>query len=143
MCFENKTCVEQSEPVSFNLLAFGAVSAVIAFENMLQVLCRDAGTIVPYADLHLSAVRFGTVDADSGVVAGIFDGIVNQVLEYSREKVIVACNSRMFRLEYGLDMQLLVCLQVPCHGVGQALQQLVDIDGLQVEFDSSLVGRLQ
>ena len=86
----------EAEAGAAHFPAAGAVDAVEAFEDSGEVFGGDAETVVGDFEEDVAVFGFGC-GADFAVVAGVFDGVVDEVGDGALEVVYVADDGRQAR----------------------------------------------
>ena len=128
MCENDGPGVIQSLTVAFDFPVVLLISPVVTFEYMFQIFGRNTESVVFYPDLQMPGIRFGTGDLYLHLLAGVFEGIVDKILEDGEQKMIISCNDRVFRPEVDLNIDLFVCLPVPTIGLCRCFQHFAEID---------------
>ena len=95
--------------MTFDFLVLLVISPVVTFEYMFQIFGRNTESVVFYPDLQMPGIRFGTGDLYLHLLAGVFEGIVDKILEDGKQKMIISCNDRVFRPEVDLNIDLFAC----------------------------------
>ena len=77
--FRDRLHNEQAQSGSFHMRQRAVADAVEALEDALHIVGWDADTMVPHAEHKTFFIRRSQAHAHIHVLAGIFDGIVEQI----------------------------------------------------------------
>ena len=121
----------EAQPRAANFPATSLVDPVEALEDPVDVFLGDADAIVREAEIVIFGVFLVAIDRDLDVLAGVGEGIVEQVAEDGVEQRLVSLHHRLGgKLDFGFHLFLLDLARAFRQDTAD---QLVEVDLGQVE----------
>lgn len=143
MSFNDGAGVVEALSVTFDGFVALVVAPVVAVEDVLEGGGGDTVAVVGEGDADVAVVRVGAGDGDVDLRAGVFQGVVDEVVEHGGQEIRVAVQPRGGGLVVDVDAELLAVGGPPLFGAGEVLEQFPEVEPFYFQFQPMGIGGLE